>query len=129
MKECPFCNLEIVEQQEVVVKNEHCMFLQTPQEVLIGSGLIILINHRETVFDLSKDEWTATYALLQEVKTILDETYSPDGYNIGWNAGTVGGQHIMHSHLHVIPRFKDEPFAGKGIRHWLKHVENKRDFD
>lgn len=129
MKECPFCNLEIVEQQVVIVKNEHCMFLQMPQEVLVGSGLIVPIYHRETVFDLSDDEWIATYALLQEVKAILDETYNPDGYNIGWNSGTVGGQHIMHSHLHVIPRFNDEPFAGKGIRHWLKSIENKRNFN
>ena len=56
----------------------------------------------------------------------MDEIHSPDGYNIGWNCNTIGGQHIMHAHLHVIPRFNDEPYAGKGIRHWLKSIENKR---
>ena len=60
MKECPFCNPETIELQEVVVKNEHCMFLQMPQEVLVGSGLIVPIKHRETVFDLTEDEWFAT---------------------------------------------------------------------
>ena len=126
MKECPFCNLDTVEQQEVIAKNEHCMFLQTPQQVLVGSGLIVPIKHRETVYHLTEEEWSATFSLLQEVKTILDETYHPDGYNIGWNCNAVGGQHIMHSHLHIIPRFRDEPYAGKGIRHWLKSEENKR---
>lgn len=126
MKECPFCNLDLVEQQQVIIQNEHCLFLQTPQEVLIGSGLIVPFKHRETVFDLTEEEWSATYSLLQEVKSILDEKHQADGYNIGWNCNDVGGQHIMHSHLHVIPRFSDEPYAGKGIRHWLKSVDNKR---
>lgn len=122
---CPFCSLELLDQQKVVAKNEHCLFLQTPQEVLVGSGLIVPVQHRATVFDLTEEEWVATYSLLQNVKSILDETYRPDGYNVGWNCNTTGGQHIMHAHLHVIPRFAGEPYAGKGIRHWLKGVENK----
>lgn len=126
MKECPFCNLGIVQEQQIILKNEHCMFLQIPQEVLVGSGLIVPIEHRDTMFDLTEEEWSATYSLLSEVKTLLDKNFSPDGYNIGWNCHAVGGQHIMHTHLHVIPRYKDEPYAGKGIRHWLKGTENKR---
>ncbi len=126
MKECPFCNLKIIEEQQVIIKNEKCMFIQIPQDVLVGSGLIVPFKHRETVFDLTEEEWIATYSLLKEVKTILDASFSPDGYNIGWNCHSVGGQHIMHAHLHIIPRFQDEPYAGKGIRHWLKGIENKR---
>ncbi|NGP45603.1 HIT family protein [Bacillaceae bacterium SIJ1] len=126
MEECPLCQLNLVEQQQVIVKNERCIFLQMPQDVLIGSGLIVPIQHRETVFDLTPEEWQATYSLLHEVKAMLDQSYSPDGYNVGWNCYPVGGQNIMHAHLHVIPRFNDEPFSGKGIRHWLKKKENQR---
>lgn len=50
----------------------------------------------------------------------------PDGFNVGWNCFAAGGQSIPHAHLHVIPRFRDEPFAGKGIRHWLKSEANRR---
>lgn len=75
------------------------------------------------------DEWLATYDLLQHVKARLDEKYAPAGYNIGWNCGSAAGQHIPHAHLHVIPRFEDEPLAGKGIRHWLKQPNNMRPSD
>jgi len=102
------------------------MFLQKPQEVLVGSGIIVPKAHRETVFDLSEEEWNATFGLLQEVKIFLDNKYKAEGYNIGWNVGKVGGQEIFHAHLHVIPRFKDEPLSGKGIRYWLKQPQNKR---
>lgn len=126
MKECPLCHLDLIEQQQIIIQNEQCRFIQTPQEVLIGSGLIVPLHHRKTVFDLTEEEWHGTYCLLQEVKKILDDKHQPDGYNIGWNCNTAGGQHIMHAHLHVIPRFRDEPYAGRGIRHWLKSEENKR---
>jgi len=53
---CPFCHLGQNEEQPVVLENEHCQFLQEPQEVLIGSGIIIPKEHRETVFDLTEEE-------------------------------------------------------------------------
>ena len=55
-----------------------------------------------------------------------DNKYKPDGYSVGWNCGEVGGQHVFHSHLHVVPQHADEPFAGRGIRSWIKSEENKR---
>ena len=123
---CPFCYLEHNERLQVVLENEHCRFLQEPQEVLIGSGIIIPKEHRETVFDLTEDEWAATFSLLKQVKELLNAEYEPQGYNIGWNSGGVAGQGVFHAHLHVIPRYADEPLSGKGIRYWLKQPANKR---
>ncbi|MGY3717449.1 HIT family protein [Sutcliffiella cohnii] len=131
-KDCVLCNLNMMPTQRVVLSNEHCLFLQL-EEVdkkgvqLEGSGLIVPRAHRETAFDLTQEEWDATYSLLQEVKKYIDKKFKPEGYNLGWNCGEVGGQHIFHAHFHVIPRFKDEPLAGKGIRHMFKSKENERE--
>lgn len=46
--------------------------------------------------------------LLDEAKRYLDEKFAPAGYNVGINVGKVAGQTIMHVHLHLIPRFKDD---------------------
>jgi histidine triad (HIT) family protein len=56
----------------------------------------------------------------------IDAEHGPDGYNIGWNCGSVAGQEVFHAHLHVIPRYADEPLVGKGIRYWIKQSANKR---
>ncbi len=106
--------------------NDLCTFVTIPQDVLQGSGPIVTKAPREAVFDLTPEEWAATFELLQRVKVHLDETLRPDGYNVGWNALPVGGQSIPHVHLHVIPRLRDEPLAGKGIRYFLKQSANKR---
>lgn len=131
MKSCEFCNLELIPEQNVILSNDYCMFLQLEQSKvkgtqLEGAGLIVPKTHRETAFDLTIEEWNATYSLLQEVKVLLDEKYEPQGYNLGWNCGDVGGQHIFHAHFHVIPRYADEPLAGKGIRYMFKSDVNKR---
>ncbi len=123
---CPFCHPESYQRQRVVLENEYCRFLQEPQEVLIGSGLILPKAHRETVFDLTEEEWATTFSLLRRVKERLDAEYSPEGYSLGWNSGVVAGQEIFHAHLHVIPRYADEPLAGRGIRYWLKQPANRR---
>lgn len=126
--DCPYCNLTKDIEQEIVLENETCYFIQkeSEQQVLEGSGLIIPKLHKQNVFELSEQEWNDSRELLLKAKQLLDHKYSPDGYSVGWNTGKSGGQSIFHAHLHVIPRFKDEPFAGRGIRYWIKQQENKR---
>lgn len=64
LKNCLFCSIENDLEQKIVMGNQYCMFLQKPQDVLIGSGVIVPKAHKETVFDLSKDEWDATFELV-----------------------------------------------------------------
>ena len=95
------------------------------QGSLKHSGVIIPVAHRETVFELTEPEVVATFRLLRRVKAWMDAEFAPDGYNGGWNCGRVGGQELFHAHLHVIPRFRQEPLAGQGIRAHLKSEANR----
>jgi histidine triad (HIT) family protein len=124
--ECPYCAVHDPE-QTVVFKDDLVLFLQDErfQGALKHSGVIIPIQHRETVFDLSDAEITATFRLLARVKHWMDRCFRPDGYNVGWNCGRVGGQDVFHAHMHVIPRFRQEPLAGKGIRALIKSDANR----
>ena len=122
---CPFCEPQ-VSGQMLVEKDEHCMFIDLQHEILAGSGIIVPRVHRETPFELTESEVASTFQLLREVKVRLDSSLAPDGYNVGWNCGSCAGQKVSHAHLHVIPRFSDEPLAGKGIRYWLTQAVNRR---
>jgi histidine triad (HIT) family protein len=124
--DCPYCPIRDPE-QKVVFESDLVLFLQDEryQGALRHSGVIIPIQHRETVFNLSDAEIAATFQLLARVKEWMDRRFSPDGYNIGWNCGRIGGQDVFHAHMHVIPRFRQEPLAGKGIRALLKSDANR----
>jgi len=127
--------LDFVKYNPICIKFENDTVIGVPStddngnvldKTLIGSYVIIPKSHVPTPFDMSAQEWNDTKTMMGTIKKYLDEKYKPDGYNIGWNVGRTAGQTVPHAHLHIIPRHKDEPFAGKGMRHWLKKAENTR---
>ena len=123
---CPYCPISD-SAVKVIFEDELVRFAQNErvQGALKHSGVIVPVQHRETVFDLTEAEIAATFRPLVVVKKWMDANFAPDGYNIGWNCGEIGGQELLHAHMHVIPRFRQEPLAGKGIRTWLKSDANK----
>ena len=122
---CLFCPPK-VNDNAILLENELSLFIDLKHSILQGSGIIVPRMHRQSMFDLTEAEITSTFSLLAEVKIFLDAEYNPEGYNLGWNCGAVAGQTVFHAHLHVIPRYASEPYAGKGIRHWLKQESNRR---
>jgi diadenosine tetraphosphate (Ap4A) HIT family hydrolase len=131
MSECVFCDLTQFRAAEVCIENELCLYASTrdprdPPDVLPGCGVIIPIAHRQTPFDFTPAEWAATHELLLAAKAAQDERLAPDGYTLIWNCAPAGGQATPHAHLHVIPRFDDEPLAGAGGRSAIKVPENRR---
>jgi diadenosine tetraphosphate (Ap4A) HIT family hydrolase len=77
---------------------------------------------------LTAEEWAATHDLLLQAKAAQDERLAPDGYSLFWNPFPRADElvHYMHAHLHVIPRFDDEPNADLGGRTHIKVPENRR---
>ena len=122
-------DIEINDKEDPTFENESMMGVRSnnlKNNTLIGSYVIIPKSQVGTPFDLSDKEWEDTKLLMREIKSYLDNKYHPDGYNVGWNVGVAGGQEVAHAHLHIIPRYADEPYAGKGIRYWFKQPENIR---
>jgi histidine triad (HIT) family protein len=88
--------------------------------------MVLPIAHRVAPWDLTVDEWQATHRLLRRLSEQLAASLRPDGWNVGWNVLPVGGQSVPHAHCHLIPRYADEPYAGRGLRWWFKRPENRR---
>ena len=125
-----FCD-EVIIKKEELLRNNNCVFLSSkgynPEGVLEGAGVIIPFAHKASPFELSDNEISDTFSLLKEIKKYIDSKYKPSGYTIGWNVGKVSGQiEPFHVPLHVMPRYDDEPLAGKGVRHFLKQKNNSR---
>ena len=125
-EECVFCNEEKLE-GKIIFSNVLCKYIELDNKILIGSGIIITQRHRKTIFDVILVEWISFFFMMRKVRKYMEKKYKPDGYNIGWNINEVGGQEVYHVHMHIIPRYFDEPYAGRGIRYWIKKEENTRE--
>ena len=80
-----------------------------------GHMLVIPFRHVQNCFDTTPEERDYFSEVIDAARKIIDEKYSPDGYNVGFNAGSVAGQGVMHCHVHIIPRYHgdtDNPHGG-----------------
>jgi len=125
MSDCPFClpNNDLF--GEILFKDDFAYVLTNVDKVLTHSCMIIPHRHAETPFELTSDEWQSMHSLMKQVKADYDKV-GAEGYTVGWNVYSVGGQHVPHAHLHIISRFVDEPLAGKGLRAHIKQPNNAR---
>jgi diadenosine tetraphosphate (Ap4A) HIT family hydrolase len=85
-----------------------------------GHSLIVPFRHCSSFFDLTPEEVAACMELVAAERKIIDDEFSPDGYNIGVNVNAAAGQSICHVHIHLIPRYKgDSENPRGGVRHVL----------
>ena len=125
-QDCIFCG-----EPTMVIENELAFAHYDSYPVNPGHCLIIPRRHVADYFQATVEEKAAIWALVDEMKTIIDRDYKPDGYNVGVNVGKAGGQSVPHIHIHMIPRYKgdiEDPRGGvRGvIPHKQKYVRNVR---
>jgi superfamily II DNA or RNA helicase/diadenosine tetraphosphate (Ap4A) HIT family hydrolase len=110
---------------ERIAANEHAFAFRDRDPVSPGHALIVTHRVIPDWFAATPEERLAVFALIDEVKAELDREHRPDGYNVGFNAGPVAGQTVMHLHVHVIPRYRgdmDDPRGG--VRHVIPSKGN-----
>ena len=73
-----------------------------------GHLMVVPNRHVEKYTDLNRDELLHAFRIIQGLQLLLDDLYSPKGYNIGMNQGRLAGGSIEHLHVHVVPRFGEE---------------------
>ncbi|HMR50495.1 MAG TPA: HIT domain-containing protein [Arachnia sp.] len=73
-----------------------------------GHTLIIPKRHTADVFE--DDATLAEIApAIARVGRLLKDRLGAEGCNVLANAGTIAGQVVFHTHVHVVPRFADDP--------------------
>ena len=111
--DCIFC----AQTQNIVLESATAYAVWDKFPVSKGHALIIPKLHKANYFDLTIGEQFATTIIINKLKTIIDDLYHPDGYNIGVNINESAGQTISHVHIHLIPRYTgDVPNPIGGVR-------------
>ncbi len=102
------------ETRELIVETATVFSFYDKFPVSEGHALIVPKRLVSNYFDLTLKEQMACWIATNKVKSILQEKYNPDGFNIGINVNAEAGQTIWHAHIHVIPRYKGDVENPKG---------------
>ncbi|MAJ65810.1 MAG: HIT family protein [Candidatus Pelagibacter sp.] len=103
---CLFCNPKIT---GFIFENELAYVSYDSYPVSSLHCLIIPKRHIKSYFELTNNEIIACHQLIKKIKKeIKIKDSSVKGFNIGTNSGKVAGQSIMHCHIHLIPRRKND---------------------
>ena len=125
---CLFCNAP---SSEYVFENNLVFSTFDSYPVSKHHALIIPKRHVENYFDMSEEEVLSCNKLIKKMRNKIQELDpTVDGFNIGTNLGKVAGQSIMHCHIHLIPRRKndvDNPQGGvRGVIPSKQHYQRKK---
>jgi ATP adenylyltransferase len=109
--ECIFCvkpskGLEQDQENLIVHRGELCFVILNRFPYTNGHLMIAPYAHVATLPELDPATVAEMMGFAQKGMTVLEDVYSPQGYNVGFNQGRVAGAGLEHHiHMHVVPRW------------------------
>lgn len=73
-----------------------------------GHALILPKEHADNLFELPEETAKELMPLAKKLATQMSDKLQLDGLNLVQNNGETAGQTVMHFHLHMIPRYKED---------------------
>ncbi len=106
MENCIFCKIVTGEVPcYKVYEDTECLAFLDVKPHAKGHTVVIPKKHGESVFDLSEQTVKAVMMATMHAMKRISDVLSPDGFNVGWNHNTAGGQVVPHLHMHIFPRY------------------------
>jgi histidine triad (HIT) family protein len=103
---CIFCDIVAGRAPaERVLEDDLTLAFMDTSPASEGHVLVIPKRHQPDVFSLEDPETDAVWHSTLRVAHAVREALRPDGMNLHQSNGRVANQHVMHFHIHVIPRY------------------------
>ena len=109
--ECIFCgvrdnnpditSLKVYEDEQVFI----CLNLYPYNP---GHLMVIPNRHLERFENLTSEERNYLFQVVMNCQQMVQDLFSPTGFNVGYNQGQYAGASIRHIHIHVVPRYREE---------------------
>lgn len=123
MENCIFCR--IIEgnlPSTKVYEDDEFLAIQSLNQSVTGQTLLIPKEHSPNILEMNTELGSKMLELIQKIGTAQIRGLQADGFNVAINTGGEAGQKIHHTHIHLLPRFKDD---GKTL--WKEHEASEEE--
>ncbi len=112
--DCLFCKIIAGEIPSTKVYEDDTVFaLLDIHPVNIGHIVMVPKTHYVNLYETPDETVAHMMVIAKKLAIAVKKTMSADGINIEMNNEPDAGQVILHTHLHIIPRFQ-----GDGFTYW-----------
>ena len=107
---CLFCKIVAGEiPGQIVAEDEHTVAFMDINPATRGHTLVIPRRHAANLLEIAPEDLAATLVAAQGVARRVVERLGADGVNLLNSCGSAAWQTVYHFHVHVIPRYSDDP--------------------
>jgi histidine triad (HIT) family protein len=108
--DCIFCKIVAGELPgTIVAEDERTVAFMDINPATRGHALVVPRRHTPDLGAIDADDLAAVAAAAQRLATRARERLGADGINLMNSWGADAWQTVFHFHLHVIPRYADDP--------------------
>ena len=108
--DCLFCKIVAGEIPSTRVdEDERTVAFMDINPATRGHALVIPRRHAANLLEIEAGDLEATIAAAQRLARAASERLGADGVNLINSCGAAAWQTVFHFHIHVIPRYADDP--------------------
>ena len=110
MSDCIFCGIVAGDMPaQIVDSDEHTISFMDINPATRGHALVVPRQHVTDLLDASNDHLEQTMVAARRLARRMESALEPAGFNILNACRPAAWQTVFHYHLHVIPRYDDDP--------------------
>ena len=108
--DCIFCKILAGElPATVVAEDERTLAFMDINPATRGHALVIPREHAADLLEIGQEDLAAVAAAAKRLAARAKEALGADGVNLINSCGAAAWQTVFHFHVHVIPRYRDDP--------------------
>ena len=109
-EDCLFCGIVAGDVPgQIVDSDEHTVAFMDINPATHGHALVVPRRHSADLMEVSDEDLTYTMLAARRLARRIREALNPDGFNLLNSCGSAAWQTVFHFHVHVIPRYVDDP--------------------
>jgi histidine triad (HIT) family protein len=108
--ECIFCAIVAGEAPaQIVDSDQRTVSFMDINPATRGHALVAPREHCADLLDAPEEDLAWTMAAARRLAVRMEDALGADGYNVLSACRSAAWQTVFHYHLHVIPRYEDDP--------------------